>query len=129
MKISFKTVLYWLCYTGYLYIIFPSAISKIIQKPQMMGSMQSLGFNQSWTIAIGIAETIGVLIVLAGLFRPKFRTLGILVLFPFAIGAFTTHMAHQEYHHYYKSLAMCFLSAILLFMDNRITINLSGNGK
>lgn len=129
MNTSSKTVVYWLCYLGYLYIIFPSAISKIIQKPQMMESMQSLGFNQIWALAIGIAETMGVLIVLTGLFKSKFRTLGILFLLPFAIGAFTTHMAHQEYHHYYKSLAMCLLSAILLFMDDRITINLSENGK
>jgi uncharacterized membrane protein YphA (DoxX/SURF4 family) len=113
MKISFKTVVYWLCYAGYLYIIFPSAISKIIQRPQMMESMQSLGFNQAWTLAIGIAEALGVLIVLTGLFKPHFRTLGILVLFPFAVGAFTTQMAHQEYHHYYKSLAMCLLFCYL----------------
>src|SRR5690606_7287661 len=110
MNNSFKTIEYWLCYVWYLYIIAPSAIKKIIQHSGMMQSMQSLGFDKTWTIAIGIAEIIGVLLVIIGLYKSQFRTLGILLLFPFAIGAFTTHMAHQEYFHFYNSLIMCFLS-------------------
>lgn len=129
MNISFKTILFWICYAGYLYIIFPAAISKVIQRPHMMENMQLLGFNTTWTLAIGAAETIGAVMVLVGVFKPQFRTLGILLLFPFMIGALTAHMAHQEYHHYYNSLAMCFLSVILLFLDNKITIDLSGNKK
>lgn len=125
MNISFKTVAYWLSYAVYLYIIAPSALSKIIQRPAMMQSMQSLGFNTTWTVSIGIAETLGVLIVLLGLYAAACRTLGVLLLFPFAIGAFTTHMAHQEYQHFYSSLVLCLLSAVLLYLDKRIYIDLS----
>ncbi|CAD0218685.1 DoxX family protein [Chryseobacterium sp. JV274] len=129
MKITFKNILYWVLYIGYLYIIVPSSLFKIFQRPAMMQSMESLGFNKTWTLAIGIAEVIGVVLVILGLYRSQFRTIGILFLFPFAIGAFTTHMAHQEYHHYGHSLIMCCLSAILLFLDNRIKINLSSTKK
>ena len=129
MKITLKNVLYWTCYAGYLYIIMPASLFKIFQRQAMMQSMESLGFNKTWTLAIGIAEVIGVALVILGLYRSQFRTLGILFLFPFAIGAFTTHMAHQEYHHYAHSLVMCFLSAILLFLDNRIKIKLSSTEK
>lgn len=84
-----------------------------------------VGFRKTWTIAIGIAEIMGVLLIIAGLYKSQLRTLGILLLFPFAIGAFTAHMAHQEYFHFYNSLIMCFLSFILLCFDERININLS----
>lgn len=124
MKINWNRIFYWISFAWYLYIIGPSALKKVIQWQQMMDSMHSLGFDKNWTIGIGIMETIGVLIVLAGLLKPSLRTLGVLFLFPFAIGAFTTHMAHQEYHHFYHSLIMCVLSAILLVLDKRIRIGL-----
>ena len=124
MKTNSKAILYWICYLWYLYIIAPSATKKIILYPGMVQSMQSLGFDTTWTLAIGIAEIIGVLLVIAGLFKSQLRTLGILLLFPFVIGAFTAHMAHQEYYHFYNSLIMCVLSFILLFLDERIRINL-----
>ena len=121
---SFNTILYWLCYVGYLYIILPASFNKVVQQPLMLENMRLLGFEKNWTIAIGIVETIGVLIVLTGLFKPHFRTLGILFLFPFAIGAFTAHMAHQEYYHFYKSLIMCVLSFVLLCLDKGVSVNL-----
>ncbi len=104
-----KWGIYWLFYISYSYIIMPSALSKIFEKESMMESMLSLGFDRTWTIAIGIVETIGVLMVVTGLWKSQFRTLGVIWLFPFAIGAFTTHMAHQEYEHFYNSLIMCVL--------------------
>lgn len=124
MKINWNRIFYWISFAWYIYIIGPSALKKVIQWQQMMDSMRSLGFDKNWTIGIGILETIGVLIVLAGLLKPSLRTLGVLFLFPFVIGAFTTHMAHQEYHHFYNSLIMCILSAILLVLDKRIRIGL-----
>lgn len=125
MKISFKNIFYWLCYVGLLYIILPSALSKILQKTSMMESMHSLGFNKHWTLSIGIIETIAVLLILAGLYKSNLRTVGLLLLIPFAIGAFTTHMAHQEYIRFYPSLILCILSFILLILDQRIKINLT----
>jgi uncharacterized membrane protein YphA (DoxX/SURF4 family) len=125
MKINWNRIFYWISFTWYIYIIGPSALKKIIQWQQMMDSMLSLGFDKTWTIGIGIFESIGVLVVLSGLLKPSLRSLGVLFLFPFAIGAFTTHMAHNEYHHFYNSLIMCVLSVILLILDKRIKIDLS----
>ncbi|MBK1896655.1 DoxX family protein [Chryseobacterium paridis] len=122
MKLNLNRTFYWISFAWYIYIIGPAAVKKIIQWQQMMDSMQSLGFDKNWTIGIGIMETIGVVVVLAGLLKPTLRTLGVLFLFPFAIGAFTAHMAHQEYHHFYNSLIMCVLSAVLLVLDKRIKI-------
>ncbi|WP_157676748.1 DoxX family protein [Chryseobacterium sp. T16E-39] len=127
MKLNLNRIFYWISFAWYIYIIGPAAVKKIIQWQPMMDSMQSLGFDKNWTIGIGVLETIGVLIVLAGLLKPSLRTLGVLFLFPFAIGAFTAHMAHQEYHHFYNSLIMCILSAVLLLLDKRIKINTSEN--
>lgn len=125
MKINWNRIFYWISFAWYIYIIGPAALKKVIQWQQMMDSMLSLGFDQNWTIGIGILETVGTLIVLAGLLKPSLRTLAILFLFPFAIGAFTAHMAHQEYHHFYNSLIMCILSVVLLILDKKIEIKLS----
>lgn len=88
----------------------------------MMQSMQSLGFNKSWTILIGIGELLGVILLVIGLFKPQFKNMGILLLFPFAVGAFTTHMAHKEYNHFYDSLMMCILTIVLLGTDKHFKI-------
>ncbi|MDM1296363.1 DoxX family protein [Sphingobacterium sp. N143] len=119
-----KTIIHWLSYACYLYVFGYASLFKIFQKQSMMQSMQSLGFNKSWTILIGIAELLGVLLLLLGLYKSQFKNLGILVLLPFAIGAFTAHMAHQEYEHFYSSLLMCILTLVLLATDKnfRITI-------
>ncbi|MGO1672261.1 MAG: DoxX family protein [Sphingobacterium sp.] len=111
---TIKTAIHWAAFAYYLYVFGYASLFKVFQKESMMQSMQSLGFNKTWTIAIGIAELTGVVLLVAGLIKPPLKNLGILFLTPFAIGAFTTHMAHNEYHHYYGSLAMCVLTAVLL---------------
>jgi uncharacterized membrane protein YphA (DoxX/SURF4 family) len=88
----------------------------------MMASMLSLGFKKTWTIFIGIGELFGVILVIAGFLNPQLRNLGILLLSPFAVGAFAAHMAHQEYHHFYKSLIMCILTVIMLYLDPNFKI-------
>jgi uncharacterized membrane protein YphA (DoxX/SURF4 family) len=90
----------------------------------MMQNMKSLGFNKTWTILIGIGELIGVILVVIGIFKPQFKNIGILILFPFAIGALTAHMAHNEYHHYYNALLMCILTIVLLATDKHFKIQL-----
>lgn len=115
---------HWLSYAYYVYVFGYASLFKVFQKESMMSSMQSLGFNTAWTIAIGIFELIGVLIVVAGLWKPKLKNAGILFLAPFAAGAFTAHMAHQEYHHYFDSLAMCVLTVVLLYTDKQFKITL-----
>ncbi len=118
------TIIHWLSYTYYLYVFGYAALFKIFQKDSMMQSMQSLGFNKTWTILIGIGEFIGVVLLLIGLFKPQYKNLAILLLLPFAIGAFTAHMAHQEYHHYYNALLMCILTVVLLTTDKNFRIQI-----
>lgn len=121
---NLKTLIHWLSYCYYLYIFGYAGLFKVIQKPQMMQSMESLGFNKTWTIFIGFAEIIGVAALLAGIVEPKLKNAAVLYLFPFAVGAFVTHMAHQEYRHFYNSLIVCILSIILLLTDKQFYIRL-----
>ncbi len=116
------TIAHWLSYTYYLYVFGYASLFKVFQKESMMQSMQSLGFNKTWTILIGIGELIGVVLLLIGLLKPQYKNLAILLLFPFAVGAFTAHMAHQEYHHFYNALVMCILTVILLATDKSFKI-------
>ncbi|TPD73392.1 DoxX family protein [Flavobacterium microcysteis] len=117
-------IIHWLSYAYYVYVFGYASLFKVFQKQSMMQSMQSLGFNKTWTIIIGIGELIGVLLVLIGFFKPHLKNFGILLLFPFAVGAFTAHMAHQEYQHFYNSLLMCILTFILLATDKNFKITL-----
>ncbi|WP_353136141.1 DoxX family protein [Pseudopedobacter sp.] len=116
------TIAHWLSYTYYLYVFGYASLFKVFQKESMMQSMQSLGFNKTWTILIGIGELIGVILLLIGLLKPQYKNLAILLLFPFAVGAFTAHMSHQEYHHFYDALVMCILTVILLATDKSFKI-------
>lgn len=117
-----KSIVHWLSYAYYLYVFGYASLFKVFQKPSMMESMQSLGFNKQWTLIIGAGELIGVLLIVIGIFKPDLKNLGILLLFPFAVGAFTAHMAHQEYHHFYDSLLMCILTVVLLSTDKYFKI-------
>ncbi|MFU1856433.1 DoxX family protein [Sphingobacterium sp. NGMCC 1.201703] len=121
---TIKSIVHWLSYAYYLYVFGYASLFKVFQKQSMMQSMDSLGFNKPWTLGIGIGELLGVIFLLIGLYKPEFKTVGILLLFPFAIGAFTAHMAHQEYNHYYNSLLMCMLSIILLATDKNFKISI-----
>lgn len=119
---TIKFVVHWLSYAYYLYVFGYASLFKVFQKQSMMQSMDSLGFNKTWTLGIGIGELLGVLLLLIGLYKTEFKTVGILLLFPFAIGAFTAHMAYGEYHHFYNSLMMCILSVVLLATDKNFKI-------
>ena len=119
---TIKIAIHWLSYAYYLYVFGYASLFKVFQKESMMQSMQSLGFNKTWTIAIGVFELIGVIFILIGIFQPLYKNAGILFLFPFAIGAFTTHMAHQEYNHYYQSLLVCVLTIVILATDKTFRI-------
>ncbi|PWN71356.1 DoxX family protein [Chryseobacterium phosphatilyticum] len=117
-----KTVIYWIGYAFYLYVFGYASLYKVFQKSSMMQSMKSLGFNTTWTILIGVLELLGVIMLVLGLFKPQFRNIAVVYLFPFAVGAFTSHMAHNEYHHYYNSLWMCIISVVLLVLDKNFKI-------
>ncbi len=119
-----KMFVHWLSYAYYLYVFGYASLFKVFQKESMMANMASLGFNKTWTIAIGVGELLGVVLLIAGLFKPQLKNAGILLLFPFAVGAFTAHMAHQEYDYYYNSLVMCVLSVVLLFSDKHFIMKI-----
>lgn len=119
-----KTLVHWVGYAYYVYVFGYASLFKVFRKESMMQSMRSLGFAVDWTVAIGVLELVGVLLVVAGLWKPWLKNAGILFLFPFAVGAFTAHMAHQEYHHFYNSLIMCVLTVVLLVTDKRFQIRL-----
>lgn len=112
----------WLSYSYYLYVFGYASLFKVFQKRSMMQNMEKLGFNKTWTILIGTGELIGVILLLVGLFIPACKNLAVLLLFPFAVGAFTAHMAHKEYHHFYNALIMCMLTVILLATDQHFSI-------
>lgn len=124
MKYSFKTIAYWVCFAAYFFFLLPSAIAKVFQNTQMMDNMKNLGFNSTLTLLIGIIELLLLILVLIGIYKSQLRTLGFLLLFPIVISAFATHMAHQEYQYFYKALALCVLSFILLCLDRRVSVNL-----
>ncbi len=119
---KFTTIVHWLSYAYYLYVFGYASLFKVFQKNSMMQSMQNLGFNKTWTILIGVGELIGVILLVIGFFKPQYKNLAILILFPFSIGAFTAHMAHQEYQYFYQSLIMCVLTVILLVTDKYFKI-------
>ena len=122
--ITITTVVHWAAFVYYFYVFGYASLFKVFQKPSMMQSMQSLGFNKTWTMIIGIGELMGVVMMLIGIWKPQLKNAGILWLFPFAVGAFTAHMAHNEYHHYYNSLLMCILTVALLLTDKQFRITL-----
>jgi hypothetical protein len=89
----------------------------------MMQGMEAFGFGESWTLFIGVAETLGVAGLLAGIFFPAVRNLAVLWLLPFAIGAFTMHMAHHHGPADYKESVICIvLGVLMLWTDKRFRI-------
>lgn len=122
---TFATVLHWSAFAVFTYIFGYAALYKILKVPGMMNGMMAMGFNEPWTIAIGVAETIGVLGLLAGIFFPALKNGAVLWLMPFAIGAFTAHMCYQHgFSHYCNSLLVCVLSVVMLLTDKRFSLSL-----
>jgi uncharacterized membrane protein YphA (DoxX/SURF4 family) len=119
------SAVHWLAYAYYGYIFGYAGLFKIFKKKSMMTSMESLGFNETWTLVIGWAETLGVVGLIIGLFNPAVKNLSILCLFPFAVGAFTAHMAHNEYVHFHQSLWVCILTFVILLTDKHFKIVLA----
>ena len=73
---TIKIAIHWLSYAYYLYIFGYASLFKVFQKESMMQSMQSLGFNKTRTIAIGVFELIGVILILIGIFQPQYKNAG-----------------------------------------------------
>lgn len=119
------TYVHWALYLWYIYIFGYAGLWKIINVKSMITGMEAFGFNLFWTHVIGWAEFLGVIGLIIGFWKPIVKNISILWLFPFAIGAFTAHMAHKEYHHFFNSLVVCLLSYILLATDKYFRIKLA----
>lgn len=117
--------IYWALYAWYIYIFGYAALWKIFNVEKMMTGMQAFGFDPLLTNLIGWGEGLGLAGLIAGIWKPKLRSLSVLWLFPFAIGAFTAHMAHREYHHFYSSIYATILSYALLALDKDFKIVIS----
>lgn len=109
-------------YSGFVFIFGYAALYKVFERPGMMQGMAAFGFDTNWTLLIGYAELIGTIGLLIGLAYPRILRLAILWLFPFAIGAFTVHMANEEYHHFYNSLFCCIAPVILFLTDKKLKL-------
>ncbi|KAA2239815.1 hypothetical protein F0L74_26880 [Chitinophaga agrisoli] len=121
---TFKNVVYWLLLAYYIYVFGYASLEKVFHTKSMMDGMNFLGFNYVWTTLIGYGELGGWLVVLFGLYKPEFRNLGMLLLFPFAVGAFTAHMAHHEYSHYFNALYVTVTTPIMLYLDKNFRISI-----
>jgi hypothetical protein len=123
--VSLITFLHWGAFAVYTYIFGYAALYKIFKVPGMMNGMAAMGFGETWTLAIGIAEAIGVLALLAGIFVPPLKNVAVLWLMPFAIGAFTVHISYQHgFGDYRTSLLVCCLSVLLLWTDKTFDLRL-----
>lgn len=109
-------------YTGFTFIFSYAALFKIFERKRMMQGMVGFGFDTGWTLAIGYAELVGTIGLLLGLVYPLVLRLSVLWLFPFAIGAFTVHMARAEYHHFYNALFCCIAAVVLILTDKKLKI-------
>ncbi|WP_353103054.1 DoxX family protein [Myroides odoratus] len=115
---NIEIIIHWLSYTYFMYVFGYAAISKVSQHNNMMFKMRYLGITKLWTLTIGIGESLGVTFLLLGLFNASFKTIGILILMLFAIGAFAFHMIRKDYSHYHTALIMCVITAVLLVTTN-----------
>lgn len=89
----------------------------------MMEGMRSMGFGTTATLIIGWAETIGVAGLIAGIFIPVIKPVAVIFLWPFAIGALTTHFSyHHNFSEYMNALLVTVCPAILLATDKHFKI-------
>jgi hypothetical protein len=124
MKI--KKVLHWLAFLIFLYIFGYAGLFKIMKIPEMMTGMQSMGFGETATLLIGWAEAIGVAGLITGIFYPRIKPLAVLWLWPFAIGALTTHFSyHHGINDYYQALLASMLPLIILATDRHFKVTVS----
>jgi hypothetical protein len=121
------TWLHWAAFAWYVFIFGRAGLLKVILQKEMVAAMDYMGFNLTWTLVIGWCEVVGVVMMLFGILQPKWKNIGVLFLFPFAVGAFTAHMARQEYQHFYDALTMCVLSVVILATSTRFKMVLNAN--
>lgn len=111
-------IIHWISVAVFSFIFGYAGIKKLYQEETMMLGMEELGFGVTWTLVIGLAEVLGTIGVLAGIFIQPVKIISVLLLMPFAIGAFTMHMSRQDpFIAYWQSLVVCVLSIVILWTD------------
>ena len=98
------TAVHWVSFAYLMYAFGYASLFKVFQKETMMTDMASLGFGKGWTLVIGYGELMGVVGLIAGIWRHEIKNLATLWLFPFAIGALMVHFAHNDYQFFYTAL-------------------------
>lgn len=116
-------VIHWISITIFSFIFGYAGLKKLYQEETMMMGMEELGFGVTWTLAIGFAEVLGTIGVLAGIFVHPVKIISVLLLMPFAVGAFTMHMSAQHsFSIYWQSLVVCVLSVVILWTDEEFKL-------
>jgi uncharacterized membrane protein YphA (DoxX/SURF4 family) len=123
MHMDIRTIVHWISFAIFLYIFGYAGLYKIIKIPGMVQGMESMGFGTRATLWIGWLETLGVLGLIAGIFVPVVKPVAVIFLWPFAIGALTTHFSH---HHpaseYFNALLVCIMPVLLLATDRHFKV-------
>lgn len=115
--------IHWIALAVLIYIFGYAGLYKIFGVPGMMEGMAALGFGETWTFLIGLAEVTGVAGVIIGLFYRPVKIISLLLLFPFAVGAFTVHIAFQDpFPIYLNSLLVCITPLIILWTDEKFKL-------
>jgi uncharacterized membrane protein YphA (DoxX/SURF4 family) len=123
-----KTILHWISFAVFAYIFGYAGIYKVIKVQNMMEGMASMGFGTTATLIIGYAETTGVIALVMGIFIPVVKPVAVLFLWPFAIGALTTHFSyHHDFAEYRNALLVTVLPLIILATDKHFRVSITAN--
>ena len=118
-----KKGIHWTALALVIYIFGYAGLYKIIGVPGMMENMAARGFGKSWTLFIGLAEVLGVIGLIGGVFYRPLKIMSLLFLWPFAIGALTSHMStHDPFSLYLNALLVCIMPAVILWTDEKFKL-------
>jgi uncharacterized membrane protein len=110
-----KKLLFWLIITYIAYMFGPLiGFPKILQYDNMVASMARRGMDPTATFILGGLEVLGAI----ALFIPRLRALSLLLLFPLAVGAVSSHLATGDpLWKFYRSGSMVILIPLALWLD------------
>ena len=117
-------IIHWAAFSYYVYLFGYASLFKVFNEKNMMEGMKILGFNQTWTMLIGIGELLGLIFLIIGIFYHKLKNAAVIWLFLFAVGALVAHFAHQDYNYYYSALCGCMAAVVILVTDKHFRISL-----
>jgi uncharacterized membrane protein YphA (DoxX/SURF4 family) len=107
-----------------VYLFGYASLFKIFQKKDMMEGMESLGFNKTWTLCIGVGELVGVAALILGFWFHEIKNAAVIYLLFFAVGALMVHFAHKDYIDFYDALFGIISGVVLLATDKHFKVQL-----